>query len=216
MMASFVPRTALWAQASLAENIASASVTQSCHKDENPSELVRDVSREFLDDLSAHRAEYKKDPGQLRAAVDRDVLPFFDMQRAARLVLGVHWRDAGADQRRRFVDAFEGSMLANYGNAVVDFRSDRLKIFPDHVQPGARYSAVRTEATENDGSTVSVIYAMRRNAAGCWLAWDVIIDGISYVKSFHDDLGEEVEQQGLDATIARMQRVAHGKQAARG
>ena len=78
------------------------------------------------------------------------------------------------------------------------------------MQPDAKYADVRTEATENNGSTVSVIYALHRSAAGCWLAWDVNIDGISYVKSFHDDLGEEVEQQGLDATIARMQRVARG------
>ena len=45
---------------------------------------------------------------------------------------------------------------------------------------------------------------MRRTAEG-WKAWDVVIDGISYVKSFRDDFGSEIEQTGLDAVIRRLE-----------
>jgi ABC-type transporter MlaC component len=38
----------------------------------------------------------------------------------------------------------------------------------------------------------------------------VIIDGISYVKSFRTDLGEEIEQVGIDGTIGRLQSRADG------
>jgi len=38
-----------------------------------------------------------------------------------------------------------------------------------------------------------------------WKAWDVIIEGISYVKSFRDDLGSEIDQKGLDEVIARLE-----------
>jgi ABC-type transporter MlaC component len=33
----------------------------------------------------------------------------------------------------------------------------------------------------------------------------VIIEGISYVKSFRDDFGAQIEAQGLDAVIKRLE-----------
>ena len=35
-----------------------------------------------------------------------------------------------------------------------------------------------------------------------WKAWDVTIEGISYVKSFREDFGAEIDGKGLDAVIA--------------
>lgn len=186
----------------LANAAAAGGITDTAPAIQDPAELVREVSRKFLDDLSAHRDRHRKDPARLRSVVVRDVLPFFDMQRAARLVLGRHWREATPDQRRRFIAAFEDSMLANYGNALIDFRSSRLRVLPSRVEPGAKFAEVRTEVTRDDGSTVRVNYAMHRTTSG-WHAWDVVIDGISYVKSFRTDLGEEIEQVGIDGTIGR-------------
>jgi phospholipid transport system substrate-binding protein len=40
---------------------------------------------------------------------------------------------------------------------------------------------------------------------GAWKAWDVVIEGISYVKSFRTDFGSEVEQKGLDEVINRLE-----------
>jgi len=43
------------------------------------------------------------------------------------------------------------------------------------------------------------------------MAWDVIIEGISYVKSFRDDFGTEIDAKGLDSLIARLQKQADGR-----
>jgi ABC-type transporter MlaC component len=39
-----------------------------------------------------------------------------------------------------------------------------------------------------------------------WKAWDIVIEGISYVKSFREDYGAAIDQQGLDAVIERLER----------
>ena len=64
---------------------------------------------------------------------------------------------------------------------------------------------MRTEVKRDNGSTVPVNYSMRRDRSG-WKAWDVVIDGISYVKSFRDDFGTEIDQKGLDEVISRMEK----------
>ncbi len=172
---------------------------------EQPSQIVENVAQRFLQDLDQHRAEYSRNAQALRAAVDRDVLPYFDVQRAARLVLGRYWRTATPQQRQRFVDAFENSMFANYGNALLGFRTDRLRVLPTNVSSDATDAIVRTQIRRDDGSTVQVNFALHKTPGG-WKAWDVIIEGISYVKSFRDDFGAQIEQQGIDAVIQRLER----------
>ena len=49
-----------------------------------------------------------------------------------------------------------------------------------------------------------------------WKAWDVVIDGISYVKSYREDYGTEVAQKGLEAVIARLEADAQAALAAKG
>ncbi|HUN27592.1 MAG TPA: ABC transporter substrate-binding protein [Steroidobacteraceae bacterium] len=178
--------------------------------DEQPSQVVENAAHGFLQELDAHRAEYRKDPALLRQAVDRDVLPHFDIQYAARLVLGRYWRTATPAQQQRFINAFEGSLFNNYGSALLEFRADRLQVYPTHVSAGARDAFVRTVIRRDDGSKVEVDYALRMTPQG-WKAWDVIIEGISYVKSFRDDFGAQIEQQGLDAVIERLE---HGEKPA--
>ncbi|NBX44699.1 MAG: ABC transporter substrate-binding protein [Gammaproteobacteria bacterium] len=47
-------------------------------------------------------------------------------------------------------------------------------------------------------------YSLRRDERG-WKVWDVVIEGISYVKSFREDFGSEIDQKGLDAVIDRLE-----------
>jgi len=170
----------------------------------NPGNLIQSTASAMLKDLDAHRADYKKDPNKVHHLVDEILLPHFDTEYSAKLVLGKYWSTASADQRTRFVDAFYKSMLSNYGDALVDFTSDRLKVFPYTGDPKAQYATVRTQIRKDDGSQVAVNYSLRQTDQG-WKAWDVIIEGISYVKSFRDDFSSEIEQKGLDEVIARLE-----------
>ncbi len=171
----------------------------------NPSEVVKASAEGMLHDLDANRDAYRKDPQKVSALVDKYLLPNFDIESSAKAVLGLHWRTATADQRKRFVDAFYHSLLVNYGAALAEFTSDKLKIYPTSVEPGTERATVRTEVKTGNGDRVAVNYAMLKTPAG-WKAWDVNIEGISYVKSYHDDFDAQINQQGMDAVIARLEK----------
>jgi phospholipid transport system substrate-binding protein len=175
-----------------------------------PNELVTKVAQETLKDLNANRAEYKKNPNKVRELVDKNMLPHFDTTYAAQLVLAKHWRTATAEQRKRFVEAFYQSLLQNYGEALLEFTPDRLKILPFQGDLNAKAVTVRSEVRRDNGSRVPVNYSLRKTPEG-WKAYDVQIEGISYVKSFRTDFGSEIQQQGLDAVIQRLeQQIASG------
>ncbi len=169
-----------------------------------PQEIVEDSAKRMLNELDAHRAMYEKDPAKLDALVANVLLPNFDTEYAARLVLGPAWRNATPDQRKRFVDAFYHSLLRNYGDALVSFTADRFQILPYRGDPGAQYATVRTFVKRSNGEKVPVNFSLHKTPSG-WKAWDVVIEGISYVKSFRTDFGSEVEQKGLEEVITRLE-----------
>jgi phospholipid transport system substrate-binding protein len=170
-----------------------------------PQQLVENSAKKMLAELDANRAMYKGDPKKLDALVGNVLLPNFDTEYSARLVLGQYWRTATPEQRKRFVDAFYHSLLRNYGAALVDFTGDRFIVLPYKGDPGDTTATVRTEVKRSTGDKVPVNFSLRKTPEG-WKAWDVVIEGISYVKSFRTDFASEIQQKGLDDVITRLEK----------
>jgi phospholipid transport system substrate-binding protein len=170
-----------------------------------PQELVENSAKRMLAELDANRAMYKGDPAKLDALVGNVLLPNFDTEYAARLVLGQSWRTATPEQRKRFVEAFYRSLLRNYGAALVDFTGDRFIILPYKGDPNDTTATVRTEVKRSSGDKVPVNFSLHKTPEG-WKAWDVVIEGISYVKSFRTDFASEIQQKGLDDVITRLEK----------
>jgi phospholipid transport system substrate-binding protein len=212
MMGAFTRRSVLMSAALLAllplAGMAAAAIDNS-----SPQKLIETSSRVLLADLDANRAAYRKDINGLYKVIDKEFLPHVDVNYAAQQVLGKHWRTATVEQRKRFVDAFYQSLLTTYGDALLDFTGDKLKVLPfqgDATQPRA---SVRTEIKRSNGATVAVAYTLRKTDAGIWKVWDVVIEGISYVKSFREDFGLEIDQKGLDALLKRLETTGVSKPA---
>jgi phospholipid transport system substrate-binding protein len=170
-----------------------------------PQQLVENSAKRMLQELDANRPMYKADPSKLDALVGNVLLPNFDTEYSARLVLGQSWRTATPEQRKRFVDAFYHSLLRNYGAALIDFTGDRFVVLPYKGDPGDTTATVRTEVKKSTGDKVPVNFSLRKTPDG-WKAWDVVIEGISYVKSFRTDFASEIQQKGLDDVISRLEK----------
>jgi len=170
----------------------------------DPNQLIESSANAMLAELDARRSEFRKNPDRLYGVVERVLLPHFDVEYASRLVLGKHYRGATPEQRKRFVDAFYGSLMGNYGDALIEFTGDRIKVLPTPVPADATAAVVRTEVKRSNGEKIPVNYVLRKTETG-WKAWDVVIEGVSYVKSFREDFGSEIDQKGLDAVIQRLE-----------
>jgi phospholipid transport system substrate-binding protein len=198
----------LWISACLALGAAGAAAQApapaAAGAGEDPTQVVQNAAQSMLSELDKDRDAYRREPAKVGALVDKYLLPHFDTNFAAQLVLGKYWRTATPEQRQRFIDAFYHSLLNNYGSALVDFTADRLKIYPTKVDPDAVRATVRTEVKRSNGDRVSVNYYLRKTPQG-WKAWDVVIDGISYVNSYREDFGPQIEAQGIDAVIKRLE-----------
>jgi phospholipid transport system substrate-binding protein len=154
--------------------------------------------------MQSNRDAYRKDPSKVRPLVDKYLLPHFDTEYAARLVLGRYWGTANQEQRTRFKAAFYHSLLTTYGSGLVGLTPDRLKVFPTTVDPSADRATVRTEITGYNADRIAMNYSMHKTPEG-WKVYDVSVDGISYIKSYREDFDARIQQLGLDSLITHLE-----------
>ena len=82
------------------------------------SDIIQLAAQRKLNEMQSNRDAYRKNPSKVGPLVDKYLLPHFDTEYAARLVLGQYWRTANHEQRKRFIDAFCHSLLTTYGKSV--------------------------------------------------------------------------------------------------
>jgi phospholipid transport system substrate-binding protein len=169
----------------------------------NPQDLINEVSKRLFAALESNRTAIHQHPESIYPIVDQILLPHFDAEYATQLVLAQHWRDASPEQRQRFIEAFHSALLHTYGSALSDVTSDRMRLLPYRGEAGAQQATVHTEVTRDNGTVVHVDYRLHRTTEG-WKAFDVVIEGISYVHSYRTDLDSEIAAKGLDSVIERM------------
>jgi phospholipid transport system substrate-binding protein len=182
-------------------------VSAAAHADvaADPQAEMEATARQLFAAIDQNRAAIRKDPKKANPLVESILLPRFDTEYAAQLVLAQHWRTATAEQRQRFVAAMVQMLMNTYAGALADFSSDKFKILPYRPDSNPDLATVRTQVMRSSGVVVPVDYKLRRTPGG-WKAFDVIIEGISYVKNYRTDLGAEISQRGLDAVITRIER----------
>src|SRR5262249_19320779 len=142
--------------------------------------------------LDANRDAIRKNPDKVYPLVDQILLPNFDTEAAARLILAKYWRTATPEQQKRFISALYKALLHTYGGALSDFTAERLRILPFRGDAKSDKATIRTEVTRSSGAVVPVDYRLHKTEAG-WKAYDVVIEGISYVTNYRNDLGAEAD-----------------------
>jgi phospholipid transport system substrate-binding protein len=171
---------------------------------QTPNQVIEATANELARRIDGRQAELEKNPEALYALVNEVFLPVFDTDYAARLVLGRHGRSATPAQRQAFIDAFYDFLLRSYARYVLRFEKDKVKILPPgRSQPGGDRALVLTRMALADGKQIPVDYSLRQTPDG-WKAFDVRIEGVSYVQNYRNQFDAEISQKGLDAVIARI------------
>jgi len=172
---------------------------------ETPDQIVQGIADDLGKAIEGHQAELKNDHEKLIKVIDSILLPHFDIDYASILVLGQSARSSTPEQRVRFAKAFYNSIAHRYAEGLLNYTRGRVRVFPSKGDLNDKRTIVRTEVVLDDGKTLPVDYAFRKTQDGSWKAYDVIIEGISYITNYRNQVGAEIAKSGLDALITRLE-----------
>jgi phospholipid transport system substrate-binding protein len=172
---------------------------------QSPEQIIQSIADQLASAIDGHREELKKNQDKLISVIDEVLLPHFDIDYASILVLGQHAREATPEQRERFAKAFYNSITHRYAQGLLDYTRGRVKVLPFNGELNDKRSVVRTQVAMDDGKLVSIDYAFRKTRSGDWKAYDVIIEGISYVTNYRNQVDAEIRKSGIDALTTTLE-----------
>jgi phospholipid transport system substrate-binding protein len=170
-----------------------------------PNQVVQTLVDDLGKTMETRREELSKNREALLKAIDDIVLPHFDIDYASILVLGQNARTATPEQRVRFAKAMYNSITHRYAEGLLKYTEGRVRVLPFQGELNDKRTLVRTQVVLDDGKVVPVDYAFRKTSAGDWKAYDVIIEGISYVTNYRNQVAAELAKSNLDALTTRLE-----------
>ncbi|MBT8081691.1 MAG: ABC transporter substrate-binding protein [Gammaproteobacteria bacterium] len=172
--------------------------------DDSPNAVVEDAVTLLAEQLDGRKEELAENREQLYEIIDGILLPRFDRRFAAQLVLARHWRTASPEQQQRFIEAFYQALLRKYSDGILEFDPDKITVLPFRGDTTKKRSKVRSTVDLDDGSKAAVDYELVKRKAG-WLVFNVVIEGVSYVRNFRSEFDSEIKSTSLEAVIARLE-----------
>lgn len=180
-------------------------LTTTAPAQDEPVEIVRETSNELFGQIELSREHFEENPDALEGLVRELMLPRIDVIYSGRLVLGRAARGIERGKVVDFANALSNLLIERYATGLLDFRTrGQIEVLPLEGDNSERMTKVRTRVTLNNGKTAPVDYVFRKTDEG-WLIFDVIVEGISYVATFRNQIGEQIRQSGFEATLERIQ-----------
>ena len=171
---------------------------------DDPVSLVINTTTSIFEDVDNNFSKYEADPAALQKLVRTDLIPLLDIHYSARLILGRAGRGIEKEKVDEFAEAMTSLLVNRYSKGLLQFRSQEpVWVLPQRGELNEKLTRVRTRVKLPSGGEAPIDYAFHKTADG-WKAFDVIVEGISYVATYRNQIMPEVQANGIDSVIARL------------
>lgn len=171
---------------------------------DDPVSLVKSITGTIFRELDENFEKYESNPADLQALIRSDLIPLLDVHYSARLILGRAGRGLEKAKIDEFADAMIDLLVSRYSSGLLRFRSRKqLVVLPQRGDLNEKLTRVRTRVQLPQGGEAPIDYAFHKTADG-WKAFDVIVEGISYVATYRNQIMPDVQANGIDSVIARL------------
>jgi len=171
-----------------------------------PDQMIA-TSIELLE-LRLGNADNKERLGENRAElygiIDESLSPYFHKKYAGRLVLDKYWAAANQNQRKRFTEGLYQALIRSYAISMLNFDVSKISVRPIHSNlQDLKKITVKTDV-DYKGELIPMSFSFGKFKEG-WRFFDVSIEGVSYIRNYRNQFKAEIQANGLDAVILRLE-----------
>ena len=171
---------------------------------DDPVSLVESITGQIFADVTENLEEYTANPEALEDLVRKDLMPLLDVNYSARLILGRAGRGLAQEKIDEFAISMTNLLIDRYSKGLLEFSSKiKLQVLPQRGDLNPRLTRVRTRVSLSEGGEAPVDYVFHKTPKG-WKAFDVIVEGISYITTYRNQIMPEVQADGIDSVIERL------------
>ncbi|MFI7865298.1 phospholipid-binding protein MlaC [Ectopseudomonas khazarica] len=161
-------------------------------------EVVQQTTDTLLADLKANKDEYRRDPAAFYQSLNDILGPVVDVDGISRGVMTVRYsRQASPEQMSRFQENFKRSLMQFYGNALLEYDNQDIRVLPATGKQDAERTSIGMEIRDGNGVVYPLSYTMV-SMDGVWKLRNVVINGINVGKLFRDQFAQSMQNNRND------------------
>ena len=161
-------------------------------------QVVQQTTTSLLEDLKVNKDKYRNDPEAFYAALNDILGPVVDVDGISRGVMTVRYsRQATPEQMQRFQENFKRSLMQFYGNALLEYDNQDIRVLPPSGKQDPQRAAVNMEIKDGNGTVYPLSYTMVSQDDN-WKMRNLIINGINVGKLFRDQFAQAMQDNRND------------------
>jgi phospholipid transport system substrate-binding protein len=172
-----------------------------------PATVIESMTRSTIEALPREGTALAADPERYYALARNTLKPYFDLDRAGRVILGPSWVGASAAEREDFQRAFEDYLVTSYAVALRHVTATTLTVAGEPRPVGAAEVLLPVRLVLVDGEILEAELRMRLGPSG-WQIWDAGAGGLSVVRLYRGDIGTEAAVHGVARLVDSLQKMA--------
>jgi phospholipid transport system substrate-binding protein len=168
-----------------------------------PDELVKQVMLDIQRVIIADKDLQGGDRAKTIRVIEEKALPHFNHVGMTALAVGVHWRKATAEQKKRLTEEFRTLLVRTYASSLSAFGDQKFEFRPLRMKPEDTDVTVQVRVLQPGSQPVLVEYDMEKSPRG-WKVYDVRVAGISLVVNYRTEFGNLVRDKGIDGLVGAL------------
>lgn len=166
-----------------------------------PTDQLRSQVDRVIKTLEDPQLKHEGKARERRKMVRRIADEIFDFGETAKRSLGRHWQARTPTEREEFVQLFADLLERSYISKIELFNGERVSYIGDTIDGDT--ATVRTRLLTKQATEIPVDYRMLKRGER-WLAYDVIIEGVSLVANYRTQFNKIIQTSSYPDLIKKM------------
>lgn len=173
----------------------------------SPVPMLEQSAQQILHTLKQNQSKLKTNHQIIQQAIQQHLLPHVDVTGMARSVLGRQaWAKASSQEKQEFTQAFTQLVIRTYASPLAEYSGETIHFVPLR-QPvtQSRFVRVNSVISRPNGQKIPLSYqlVLKNNQ---WKIYDLNVEGVSLLQSFHSQFADALRQGSMQALIAQMRK----------
>ncbi len=135
------------------------------------------------------------------ASIGRIINDRFDFRSMSQSVLATNWQEATTEEKRQFVEYFSQYLEDTYRTKIESYSDQRVEYLAEQVRKDR--ATVDTAVVTSD-KRIPITYRLKLTK-GKWVAYDVVIEGVSLVNNYRSTFSAIVKAGGMDGLLTDLE-----------
>ena len=146
--------------------------------------------------------EMKKNDTKRRQALKKTISTIFDYNEMAKRSLGKHWGQRSAAEKKQFADLFASLLENSYAGKIESYNNEKIVYLKENVD--GDYAEVKSKVITAKRDEFTLDYRLFKQN-GKWMAYDVVIEGVSLVSNYRTQFNKIITSQGYPELVKKLQ-----------